>query len=184
MGKFKLSIFCLALLSGGLTTCSAYAAASPGGIINFTGNIITAGCKTDMDGTHTKDVPMDTVDVSNFTGQTAGPKGFDIVLTECAEGTQVKGYFSASTAVVNSSGRLENASTDSAPSNVTLQLLDANNSDAVIDVGSSAQKADGYTTIPASKGATLSYIVQYYNEAGTVTAGPVESNVLYSLDYK
>ena len=183
MEKFKLSMFCLALLSGAFTTSAAYAAV-PGGIINFTGKITNAGCKTDMDTSSTKDVALDTVDVSNFTGQTAGPKGFEIVLTDCAVGTQVKGYFAASTAPVNASGRLENASAGASPSNVTLQLLDADNADAVIAVGNSSQKSDGYTTITATGGATLSYKVQYYKEAASVTAGPVASNVLYSLDYK
>ncbi|PAA94904.1 fimbrial protein, partial [Serratia fonticola] len=92
-------------------------------------------------------------------------------------------YFEAGSSVDLTTGRLKNLNGTGA-TNVSLELLDANNSSpSVINVGNQIQKTTaGYKDVSGGS-ANLAYIVRYYAEAPT-TAGLVDSNVVYSIQYQ
>ncbi|MGL5129911.1 MAG: fimbrial protein [Aeromonas popoffii] len=163
----------------------AHAASS--GTITFNGELTATTCNVVVDGQDENAiVTLPTVGTNQLGAvtKTAGDTGFVMALTECA-GSQdyAAAYFEAGASVDLSTGRLNNLTAGGAQ-NVSLELLDANNATpSVIKIGHQNQKTSaGYKNISGGT-ANLSYIVRYYAEDAT-TAGLVNSNVVYSIQYQ
>lgn len=155
------------------------------GTITFEGELTASTCKVTIDGTDASaTIVLPTVGINSLAaaGEVTGRTGFNMALSEC-EGTlqTASAFFEGGYNVDAVTGRLKNMTGDA--TNVSLQLLDSSNSDAVIKAGDTSQVL-GTTYVDVSTGsANLPYSVQYYAEKAT-TAGTVVSNVTYSLQYK
>lgn len=174
----------LALFS--VTAMNAQAAST--GTITFNGELTATTCDADVDGQGpdaTIVLPIVGTNQLTSEAQTAGRTGFTIGLSNCAGTLQTaSAFFEAGSTVDLTTGHLKNISTDAAAAtNVSLQLLDEGNSEAVIQAGNTNQTANTTYYDMSSGSAELPYAVQYYAD-GATTAGPVVSNVIYSIQYK
>jgi major type 1 subunit fimbrin (pilin) len=155
------------------------------GTINFNGTLTGSTCDADVNGMGadaTISLPTISINQLLIPGETAGRTPFTITLSGCSglPGT-ASAYFESGASVDPTSGHLIN--TGGTATNVSLQLLDPSNSDAVIKAGS-ANQIDDATYFDISTGsAQLPYSVEYYADDAT-TAGSVSSNVVYSIQYK
>lgn len=161
------------------------------GTITFNGELTDSTCNVVIDGQGSDaTVTLPTVSISELdsSGKTTGRTAFNLQLSDCVVGTntgqsKVSAFFQTGATVDQSTGRLKNTLTDGA-SSVDLQLLDASNNFAPINVGSTSQVSDmGYVDIDANGTATLPYAVEYYAN-GQTTPGLVASSVVYNLQYK
>ncbi|ALX92406.1 fimbrial protein [Serratia fonticola] len=163
------------------------AQAASTGTITFNGELTATTCDVVVDGqTADATVTLPTIGTNQLTAatQTAGDTGFVMALNNCAGTLQTaSAFFEAGSSVDLTTGRLKNLNGAGA-TGVSLQLLDANNTTpTVINAGNQIQRTTaGYKDI-SSGSADLSYIVRYYAEAPT-TAGLVDSNVVYSIQYQ
>ncbi|MGL5129910.1 MAG: fimbrial protein [Aeromonas popoffii] len=163
------------------------AQAASSGTINFSGELTANTCEVTVDGqTANATVTLPTVGTNQLTtaSDTAGDTGFVMALKNCSGALQTaSAYFEAGASVDPMTGRLKNLNGAGAQS-VSLELLDANNpTPSVINIGSHDQiTSAGYKDISGGT-ANLSYIVRYYAE-GATTAGLVNSNVVYSIQYQ
>ncbi|MCF6692621.1 type 1 fimbrial protein [Klebsiella michiganensis] len=184
---FIASCIASSLLITGVALAADQNAAS--GKITFNGALVDNTCKVVVDNqTNNATVTLPTISVNQLTGaagKVAGRTGFNIALSDCT-GTTLKGaqaYFEENSTTVDlTTGRLKNTSTSGA-NNTSLQLLDASNSDEVINVGNSEQLSKTTYVDIASGTATLPYAVQYYAETAAPTQGLVNSYVFYSIAY-
>ncbi|MGR7254658.1 fimbrial protein [Klebsiella aerogenes] len=184
MKKIISSAALLALFS--VAAMNAQAASS--GTITFNGELTATTCDADVDGQGPDaTIVLPTIGTNQLTtaAQTAGRTGFNIGLSNCAGTLQTaSAFFEAGSTVDLATGHLKNISNDPAPAtNVSLQLLDEGNAEAVIQAGNSNQTANTTYYDTSSGSADLPYAVEYYAD-GATTAGPVVSNVVYSIQYK
>lgn len=160
------------------------AQATSTGTITFNGELTATSCNVLIDGVQNPTIKLPTTGIGDLTtaGATAGETIFTMNLTDC-KGTlkTVAAFFSAGP-TVNTNGRLDNQTTDGA-TNVSLQLVEPRNNNAVIAIGQASQANNTFTAYNADGTGTLDYAVRYYAE-GTTTAGLVSSNVVYGLQYK
>ncbi len=179
-----------AALAALLSAVSVNAMAASTGTITFNGKLTDTTCNVNIEGQGADaTVTLPTVSVSELTaaGNTTGRTAFRMALSGCTIGTvgqqsTVSAFFQPGDTVDLSTGRLKNVSGDA--TNVDLELLDASNSYAVINVGNTAQVNDmAYVDIATDGTATLPYAVEYYAN-GKTTAGTVTSSVVYNLQYK
>ncbi|MBV4367240.1 fimbrial protein [Erwinia sp. BNK-24-b] len=154
------------------------------GTITFNGELTATSCNVLIDGVQNPTIKLPTAGIGDLAtaGTTAGETAFAMDLTDC-KGTlkTVAAFFSAGP-TVNSNGRLDNQTTEGA-TNVSLQLVEPHNNNAVIAIGQQSQSNNTFATYDTDGKATLYYAVRYYAE-GTTTAGLVSSNVVYGLQYK
>lgn len=170
---------------------SFVANAASTGTITFNGELTDSTCNVVIDGQASDaTVTLPTVSISDLpsSGKTSGRTAFNLQLSDCVVGTnagqsKVSAFFQTGATVDQSTGRLKNTLTDGATL-VDLQLLDASNNYAPINVGSTNQVSDmAYVDIDANGSATLPYAVEYYAN-GQTTPGLVASSVVYNLQYK
>jgi major type 1 subunit fimbrin (pilin) len=164
------------------------------GLITFTGSVTDGTCVV-SGGTGTNGqtgnftVPMNPVLSTAFTaaGNVAGLHTFNIkfhngnngACAALANGNAVFGFLDSSPNV-NAAGRLNNIVTTAqgGATNVDLQLRDASNN--VINLSQPAtQTFTGLNNAPV----TVSYGVEYYATAATVTPGGVRSDLIYNVDF-
>lgn len=187
----KKSIVSLSLMTVlGLAAASAQAAST--GTITFNGELTDTTCDVSLDGQGadaTYTLPTAPVSDLDVAGKTSSRTFFKMDLTKCSVGTangksKVAAFFQAGSTVDASTGRLKNTTTTGATL-VDLQLLDASNDFAPINVGSAEQVTKNtFVDINTTDGtATLPYAVEYYAN-GKTTAGVVTSSVVYNLQYK
>lgn len=158
------------------------------GTITFEGELTATTCKVSIDGSGadaTVVLPTVGINTLNAPGEVTGRTGFNMALSEC-EGTlsTASAFFEAGSTVDTITGRLKNTAGEATKAtNVSLQLTDSSNADAVIKAGDTSQVLST-TYVDISTGtANLPYAVQYYAEDAT-TAGIVAGNVTYSIQYK
>lgn len=171
------------LAASGFISTSAMAA---DGTITFTGEIKDVTCS--VTGGPNFSVPLDPVQASALgsSGKVAGGKPFDITVggttTGCPDGTKVAIVFEPSSSAINAAtGNLKNTSTDAGgvASNVEIQILDAANANAPIDL----RNGDATTEATvASSAAKMPFVAQYI-ATGAAGAGAVESAVEYSVTF-
>jgi major type 1 subunit fimbrin (pilin) len=194
--KMKKTILGLSLLAA-MSASSAYAEST--GTINFNGELTDTTCDVNIEGQGPDaTITLPTVSINELTaaGQTTGRTSFNMALTNCqvtaadeengvaAGPSKVSAFFQPGDTVDLSTGRLLNQTADGA-TNVDLQLLDASNAYAAINVGNTSQVNDtAYVDIDTATGtAEIPYAVEYYATDAT-TAGKVTSSVVYNLQYK
>lgn len=168
------------------------AQAESNGTITFNGALTDTTCEVvvaDQGPDATVQLPDVSVKELTVAGRTRATTDFDMKLSDCVISSggahsKVAAFFEAGPTVDLSTGRLKNMATVDNATNVDLQLLDASNNFAVIDVGSSNQKTNmAYVDINADGTAVLPYAVEYY-ATGQTTPGVVTSQVTYTLQYK
>ncbi|MCS4270054.1 MULTISPECIES: fimbrial protein [Raoultella] len=176
-----------AMVSAAVTTAlMASSALAVDGTINFQGELVASTCDITVDGMASPaTVVLPTVSAASLAaaGSTAGKTQFDIGLTNCqgvTSSTTAAAFFENGSTVHTSTFNLINTDTSGAD-NVQLQLLDATTSTA-INVGNSNQKANTSRISADTPSVVLPYAVQYYS-MGAATAGNVQSQVNFSIDY-
>lgn len=181
MNKVSMSASLLAVLGS-----VGIAQSATTGTINFTGEITSSTCDVSINGGGTNGtVALPTVTRSQLstTGETAGITSFTVDLNEC-EGVlkTASVFFESGSSVDPITGRLKNIG--GSAQQVSLQLRDLGSAArSVIEAGNQNQVQDT-TYLPMDSGsANLPYAVEYYSE-GSVSAGTVISNAVYSIQYK
>lgn len=183
--KLKLAIISAAVT----TTLMASSALAADGTINFEGALTANTCDITVDGKPSPaTVTLPTVTASALLGEgaTAGDTLFKIVLTNCegvSGSSTAAAFFEAGSTVDNKTFNLINTDlSEDGAKNVQLQLLDAENQ-SPINVGFSNQKGKSTRHSIASEQAEMPYTVRYYS-LGSATAGLVQSQVNFSIDYE
>lgn len=180
----------LVMISAAVTTAlMASSAIAADGTIFFEGALSGNTCDITVDGNPlpaTVTLPTVTASALLGIGATAGDTLFKIVLTNCVgvSGTSTAAAFfeNGSTVDYDTFNLKNTASGGDEATNVQLQLLDATNQ-SPINVGFYNQKANSARHSIASAEAELPYAVRYYS-LGSATAGLVESQVNFSIDYE
>jgi major type 1 subunit fimbrin (pilin) len=164
------------------------------GLITFTGSVTDGTCVVSggagtNGGTTNFTVPLDPVEVGAFgnAGTTAGLHAFNIDFSDgnggaCSgltNGNAVFSFLASSPNVDAATGRLKNIVTAAAGgSNAELQIRDSSNNVVDLSLGQNVT-VTGLDSAPAS----LRYAVEYYATANSTTAGGVQSDVIYNVDY-
>lgn len=181
----------LSLVVGTMASASAMAAVTdPGGTITINGQVRVETCTVNVNGSGSGDATVTMPDAfeSDFTGVNQGTPlstkqgDVSIALTACqASATSVAAHFDRNSANIESGTNfLKN--TANGPTNVGYALLDGQDSDQIIDLGS--QTYNEKTKNVAAQAATLDYKVAYVQDAaGTLSVGPVNSSIVYELYY-
>lgn len=157
------------------TTCSIHGGSAANPIGDFTVNL--------------KQVSVDTL--NGGAGKTAVATPFEIVLgasgeTNCDNGSKLIGIRFEPTVLGNidtASGALSNTSTDAGKAaGVGIQILDSNSQ--AIDLNSGDITGGQVINATTSNTATYNYFAQYISLADTVSAGPVQSSIVYTVVYE
>ena len=163
------------------TLAMSHAAAAADGTINISGSITGTTCTINGSAT-ANNFPVSLPPVSTTAlgalDATAGRTAFSIRLTGCSVATgNVHSYFEPGTTVDTATGNLINAA---GAGGVQVQLL---NGDATkINVGFADASQNSKSVAIAANAATLPYYAQYVR-TGALTAGAVNTSVMYSLVY-
>ncbi|MBD9631771.1 fimbrial protein [Pseudomonas sp. PDM19] len=145
--------------------------------VNFNGEVLDQTCAVNgnTDGSTVVNVTLPKVNKSALAGAEswAGNTPFQFKLTNCpVQATKAKWEV---TGQVDAAGTLVNTI---AGTNATVRLIDPANS--YINIQSDA----GYSFTPAADGsATLNYMAQYYSQAGSATAGKLQTVGYWTLTY-
>lgn len=155
------------------------------GTITINGKVTDTTCDISVNGGNASNtVTLPTVSTSALpsAGATATPTPFTIVLSGCTGTTQTSAstFFESGVNVDANSGRLNNAATDTAATNVQVQLL--NKDRGVINIGSALEQGDVWTAFDKDS-TIMTYIAQYYATAAA-EAGNLTTSVTYSIVYK
>lgn len=180
-------VIALALMS--VATVGSVQAASDG-VINFAGELVAQTCTVTIDGgtsPQTKNLPKVSTSILKAAGETAGATSFLIGLTGCdTTPGSVTTFYEAGATVDATTGRMRNTTAAGAggATNVELQLLDGGPAANPIFIGSDEQLVTNTRyTIDAAGTVTMPYAVEYF-ATGATTAGPVTSQVTFSIDYQ
>lgn len=176
----KFTLLSLALL----LPCTALASNT----VTFLGEVSDSTCDVTIDGVKGDvSVQLPTVQASSLAadGQIAGATPFKFTLSGCtaASGatTTTVGMRLVSTSTANS-GNLVNIASDSAATNVSIQILDESDSSNAIDF-TLGEYSTPLKVKPTSGNVEFPFIAQYYAN-GVATIGKVESQLQYALTYK
>ncbi|CAM4216540.1 fimbrial protein [Serratia silvae] len=188
-------VMALSLAIGGLASVPASAAiapgVTPGGNINFTGEVTNATClingKT-PNGSINMDIPLEKVSASelSFVGATAKPYSFSITLggpndPNCIDGSIASVYFEPSSPAISPNGWLKNTDNSSnGATNVEIQILNAE-TDTPINLASGIGNYSPKTIV--NQTAQYNYVGRYVAVNGSATPGQVASTVKYSIVY-
>ena len=178
--------FIPAVLLASLGFLAAKPAFAIDGTIDFSGEITANTCtvKIDSGSTGSGTVILPAVSMSAFptTNSVAGTTAFNIALSNCSIGkdTTVSTYFEPGT-YTNTTGRLSQ-SHGSGATGVEIQLL--NSAQSVMNLAASQgnQNDVGSLMTMGATSAVLTYYARYFS-TGAVSAGPVTSQVSYSVVY-
>lgn len=168
----------------GLALLGAQSATAADGTITISGQVIDAGCDISVNGgTGDSTVVLPSVSKNTLAnpGDTAGNTTVSLSLSGCPDTGGVRAYFEALN-VDQSTGHLLNTAatpadnvevqvTDAAGTGIDLRTNTTNNFVNFIDGGAGTGTAD------------LQYGVQYV-ATGAATAGQVETQLTYSLEYQ
>ncbi|PNM24573.1 type 1 fimbrial protein [Yersinia enterocolitica] len=163
-------------------------AAAEDGTITFTGAVsavtckITGGTEAGSAGTNDFTVPLKTVSTSALSsvGQRAQATKFYIALTgaECTDGAKANVNFErARDTIDDSTGNLKNSAVDAA-ANVQISILNKDTTPLNLAVANDKHQEE---TISGNS-ARFDYWAEYV-ATGVVTAGNVESSLIYSIVY-
>ncbi|WP_339511789.1 fimbrial protein [Pseudomonas sp. RL_15y_Pfl2_60] len=177
-----LSAAFLGLASVGLLSASgAYAA---DGTITITGQVVDSSCDIAVNGA-TGDATVVLPSVSKTTlanpGDTAGATSVSMSLTGCPATGSVRAYFEALN-VDQATGYLTNTAAATPAENVQVQVTDASGTGIDLRTNDNNNFVD-FTDDAGVGTANLEYGVQYV-ATDAATAGQVETQLVYSLDYQ
>ncbi|MCD8547782.1 MAG: type 1 fimbrial protein [Aeromonadaceae bacterium] len=165
-----------------LSTLFSTAAHAYDGTITFTGALTSNTCELSSS---SQTVPLPTLAATALksAGSWAGRTPFTVSLTGCNDGaTSVGLYFEQTDDIDTSNGTLNNIAAVSPATNVQVQLLNANF--VALDLSKGSKSAQNSLSVDASSGtAAIQLYAQYFSENGSATAGSVEAQAIFSLDY-
>lgn len=150
------------------------------GTIDITGTVTDSSCTIALDGgAASGSVVLPTVSATSLAseGTVAGATPFTFNLSGCPTTGATRAFFE-STNVDQSTGFLANNSATPA-GNVQVQVADVNG--AAIDLRD--QTNNPFVSFDASGNANLTYNAQYVAVGGGATAGEVETQLVYTLEY-
>jgi major type 1 subunit fimbrin (pilin) len=170
------------LLGAGLLGASGAFAAD--GTITIQGQVTDASCAIAVDGgTGDSTITLPAVSKSALAvpGDTAGAKSFTMQLSGCPATGSVRAAFSPLN-VDPATGYLQNTATVSPATNVQVQVLDG----TVTPIDLRDNTGNEYVPFVDQGGAgvaDLNYAVRYVS-TGVATAGQVDTQLVYTLDYQ
>lgn len=153
------------------------------GTVNFTGNIIEAGCQVNSSIASPMTVKLGDVAKTDFAaaGDTAANTKFTLVLTNCPaelDGKQVVvKYDGTPNATDNDYLELTNAGGTGVATGVAIQLLNGDGS--ALPLGTDSKG----TTVKASGDTSLDFFARYIATNATVAAGSANGTVNFTLAY-
>ena len=159
-----------------LSAANAFAAA---GQVNFTGEIIDAGCDVINTVANPLQVNLGQVAKSEFvnTGDTAAATGFNIQLTNCPDTVSTASIEFDGAALNGDNSLLELTQSAGVATGVGIQLSDQS---GVLPL---AQRSLAYSLQSGSTMNSLPCTARYKSVAATVTAGPANSVANFSVIY-
>jgi major type 1 subunit fimbrin (pilin) len=163
------------------TAMVAQVASAADGTITFTGSITDTTCSINGGATGSFAVVLPQVSTSSMAGVnvTSGRTPFKIALTGCTvQAGKVHAYFESGAAVDTVTGNLKNTG---AAQGVQIRLLNADESK--INVGNADAAQNSQVADLVAGAATLPYFAEYVR-TGDITAGSVNSAVMYSIVYQ
>lgn len=176
-------IYMVGLLAGaGLLAASGASAAD--GTITIQGQVTDASCLIAVDGgTGDSTITLPAVSKSALAtpGDTAGAKGFTMQLSGCPTTGSVRAAF-APLNVDPATGYLQNTASVSAATNVQVQVLDG----MATPIDLRDNTGNSYVPFVDQGGAgvaDLNYAARYV-ATGIATAGQVDTQLVYTLDYQ
>ncbi|EMH1202721.1 TPA: type 1 fimbrial protein [Serratia marcescens] len=181
MKKSSAIVFTLLGLSG----LAGQAQAASSGTISFSGTVTETTCDVLVNGQGANaSVMLPTISTKQLSDPSTGRgrTAFKLQLKGCEGSLKYATAYFEPGSNVDSNGRLRNLG--GSAKNVVLQLRDGSVADnPVIVAGDISQLANAsYQNITGGT-ATMEYLVEYLG-VGTLSAGTVVSNVVYSLHYK
>ncbi|HHQ6576282.1 TPA: fimbrial protein [Serratia fonticola] len=173
----KKNLIAVAVLASSAFGISAFAA---DGQVNFTGEIIDAGCTVVNTPANPLEVKLGKVARSAFTqaGDTAAATGFTLQLTNCPATVDTATVKFDGTSVNGDSSLLALTQDAGVATGVAIQLTD--NTDAILPLAT-ASKA--YALQSGSAVNDLDFIARYISTSNTVTAGPANSMASFTINY-
>ncbi|MEJ5072675.1 fimbrial protein [Enterobacter ludwigii] len=160
-----------------LSASNAFAAA---GQVNFTGEIVDAGCDVINTVSNPLQVALGQVAKSEFaaTGDTAAATDFNIQLTNCPATVSTASIKFDGTALNGDSSMLQLTQESGVATGVGIQLSDA--SGMVLPL---AEASSAYSLQTGAAMNSLKFTARYKSVAATVTPGPANSAATFSVLY-
>lgn len=174
MKKFQLG---LAVISFGLASSTVFAA--PDGTVTITGKVVDQTCTLGgTNGNYTVVLPTVGKSTLATSGTTTGDTKFTINLTSCPTGN-IAVYYDNTNANINTAGRLNNAATSNAATNVNVELL--NSAKTPINL-TKDRGTQGALAVASTGSANIDFFARYY-ATGAATAGDVSTTATYYVVY-
>lgn len=173
----KKNLIAVAVLASSAFGISAFAA---DGQVNFTGEIIDAGCTVVNTPANPLEVKLGKVARSAFTqaGDTAAPTGFTLQLTNCPATVSTASVKFDGTAVNGDNSVLALTQDAGVATGVGIQLSDASQTVLPLYTASTA-----YPLQSGSATNNLDFVARYVSTSNTVTAGPANSMASFTINY-
>ncbi len=193
-----------------LAVAAPFAAQAADGVLTFTGAVLSSTCSVQatngVGGNQTVTLPTVTTDqlsgTTSTAAKTAGETSFSITVAgsgctslqvPATSGTQsATGFktFFETTSNVDSSGRLKNLASNGA-TGVVLELLEKG-ATTPLDLSKSTAATQGVTKVDfvattnptGTQSAQANFVARYYANTASVSAGPVSSNIAYTIVYE
>lgn len=179
-----------AVLAASFVALSANAATTSSGTITVTGKVVSSTCNVTFNGVQSPTITLPTYDTNTLTsGVSAGWTPVTMALTGCAAvtspaATTVFPYFTGSN-IDTVSGYLKNA-TGAGNSNVEIAFSTTQSLTGALSLnqGSGAQGAGTMNLTGTGSNASVTYYAGYVAYGANATAGNVNTNVQYALNYQ
>lgn len=179
---FKHSLFFTFLAAG--TALTSGSALASDGTITFSGTISASSCTVTGGPNLTVNLPTLSTTALASVGAMAGAVPFQITLTGCTgPATTVRTYFEPGANTDLTTNDLKNSTGSGFAANVEVRLTNSAGTQIKMGLGPDDQGTPSATLAGDPKGAVLNYMAQY-RAIGAVTAGTVNTNVTYSIDYR
>ncbi len=173
----KKNLIAVAVLASSAFGISAFAA---DGQVNFTGEIIDAGCTVVNTPSNPLQVTLGSVARSAFTqaGDTAAATGFTLQLTNCPATVNTASVKFDGTAANGDNSVLALTQTAGVATGVGIQLSDASQNVLPLYTASAAYSLQSGTAVN-----NLDFVARYISTSNTVTAGPANSMASFTINY-
>lgn len=162
------------------------AAHAADGTISFKGEVVTSTCEIDV-GNSTSTLELNKVATSQLKapGDKSGRMGFKVSITKCGSGadapTQIGLTFEPGASVNPATNQLTAGTAAGAATGVEIAILNDQQEKILLGMPHASSKSQ-FAPIQAGN-AVLNYSAEYVATAATVTAGPVNATLTYSLTY-
>ena len=174
-----------ALALGAMSLLAASAAMASDGTVTINGKVTDASCKVTINGVaQSTIITMPTVSTQSLAkfNQTSGATPMYLELSECPTTGGVRAYFETLN-VDQGNGRLMNMAASPAEG-VSVDVFNKVSGLPIDLRQGGVGTGNAYVTLSAQGTAELPYAVRYVNSGFAITAGDVQSQLVYSLQYQ